>query len=137
MTTFFGFGLADNMFPLNCEMTRCALTPEEARGIVKEGVEACLNPSHAATICVMRERFDIEVTIPPKAPIVSLKPGDRLLIMAVSGLPRLEGRHEYTPEEVKAATFRFGIWTVRKQGWRYAEPWGDTGGPPPHMPGAL
>lgn len=50
--------------------------------------------------------------IPQKAPVVALKKGDRLLVMGVSGLPRLEGRHEYTAEEVAAAKFRFGLYTV-------------------------
>ncbi len=109
---FFGFGLADSMFPTSCSASRRDLTPEEARGVVSEGVEPCLNPSHSETIRVMRERFGIEVAIPVKAPVVSLKAGDRLLVMAVSGLPRLEGRHEYTPEEVQSAKFRFGLWTV-------------------------
>jgi hypothetical protein len=112
MATFFGFAVADNMFPAACTVSRREVSPEEAKAMIGEGVEPCLNPSHAATIEVMRGRFGIEVVIPPKAPVVSLKVGDRLLVMAVSGLPRLEGRHEYTPEEVQGAKFRFGIWTV-------------------------
>jgi len=112
MTTFFGFGLADNMFPTNCQMTRRDLTPEEAREVIAEGVEVCLNPSHAPTIGVMRTRFGINVDIPAKAPLASLKLGDRLLVMGVSGLPRLEGRHEYTADEINSAKFRFGLWIV-------------------------
>jgi len=110
--TYFGFGMADNMFPAECSVSRRELTPEEARAVIAEGVEVCLNPSHALTIGVMRERFAIDVAIPAKAPFASLKSGDRLLVMAVSGLPRLEGRHEYTPEEIANAKFRFGLWTV-------------------------
>ena len=110
--TFFGFGLADNMFPASCSVSRRELNSDEAKSVVAEGVEACLNPSHAETIKVMRGRYGIEVAIPQKAPVVSLTAGDRILIMAVSGLPRLEGRHEYTPEEVQSAKFRFGLWTV-------------------------
>ena len=48
-------------------------------------------------------RFGIDVVIPEKPPIVSLHPGDSVIVMAVRGLPRLEGRHEYTPEEVAGA----------------------------------
>lgn len=112
-TTFFGFGIADSMFPeARTDLVRESLTPEQARAVIAEGVESCLNPSHALTIAVMRERFGIDVTIPPKAPIVALKLGDRLLVMGVTGLPRLEGRHEYTAEEIQNAKFRFGLYTI-------------------------
>lgn len=111
-TTYFGFGMADNMFPASCSASRRELSSDEAKILIEAGVEPCLNPSHKETIRVMTDRFEIEVAIPEKAPIVSLKAGDRLLVLAVSGLPRLEGRHEYTPEEVGAAKFRFGLWTV-------------------------
>lgn len=110
--TYFGFGLADNMFPANCQVTRRDLAPEEAREIITEGVDVCLNPTHALTIEAMRTRFGIDVVIPAKAPLANLKFGDRLLVMGVSGLPRLEGRHEYTKEEIDNAKFRFGLWTV-------------------------
>lgn len=112
MTTFFGFGLADNMFPASCSVSRRDLVPEEAKVVIAEGVEVCLNPSHALTIEAMRTRFGINVEIPAKAPFANLKFGDRLLVMGVSGLPRLEGRHEYTREEIDNAKFRFGLWTV-------------------------
>lgn len=113
MQTFFGFGLADGMFPAGeCTIARRDLTPDEARAVIEQGVVPCLNPSHALTIGVMRERFGVNVPIPERAPIVALKSGDRLLVMGVSGLPRLEGRHEYTAEEITAAKFRFGLYTV-------------------------
>lgn len=111
--TFFGFGLADNMFPAGkSTIRRQDLTPEEAKVVVETGIEPCLNPSHALTIGAMRERFGIEVAIPAKAPIAKLAVGDQLLVMGVSGLPRLEGRHEYTAEEITGAQFRFGLYTV-------------------------
>ncbi|MBM3204854.1 hypothetical protein FJZ48_02640 [Candidatus Uhrbacteria bacterium] len=113
MRTFFGFGIADNMFPAGeTTIRRRDLTPDEAKTVIQEGVEPCLNPSHALTIGVMRERYGINVEIPAKAPIVNLGKGDNLLIMGVSGLPRLEGRHEYTAEEVAGAKFRFGLYTI-------------------------
>ena len=114
MTTFFGFGIADNMFPMETvSIQRESLSSELARLVIDAGVEPCLNPSHALTIGVMRERFGIDVVIPQMAPIVSLHAGDRLLVMGVSGLPRLEGRHEYTADEIAAAKFRFGLYTVK------------------------
>lgn len=113
MTTFFGFGLADNMFPAGeSTISRRDLTPEQAKAIIAEGIEVCLNPSHALTIGVMQTRYGIEVAIPAKAPMAKLGHGDRLLVMGVSGLPRLEGRHEYTAEEVAGANFRFGLYCV-------------------------
>ncbi len=113
MTTFFGFGLADSMFNGDVTVARKELTLHEAKLLIERGVVPCLNPSHAETIRVMRERFGIDVLIPDKAPIVKLGFGDRLILMAVSGLPRLEGRHEYTPAEINGAVFRFALWTVQ------------------------
>jgi hypothetical protein len=112
MRTFFGFAIADSMFPAECDLHRETLTPEQAREVIAAGVEVCLNPSHSLTIGVMQARYGIEVVIPVRAPIVALKSGDRLLVMGVSGLPRLEGRHEYTAGEIEAAQFRFGLYTV-------------------------
>ena len=113
MKTFFGFGIADNMFPTGeCTIRRRDVNPEQARELIAGGVEVCLNPSHAATIGVMRGKYGIDVAIPVKAPIVALQRGDRLLVMGVSGLPRLENRHEYTAEEVAGARFRFGLYEI-------------------------
>lgn len=110
--TFFGFGVAPSMFPSECLIAKRALTPEQAKGIVEEGVVPCLNPSHKASIDAMQSRFGIEVAIPAKAPVVKVEVGDRLLVMGVSGLPRLEGRHEYTEAEIAGAKFDFSLWTV-------------------------
>jgi hypothetical protein len=110
--TYFGFGVAPSMFPAVCEISKRGLTPDQAKGVIEEGVEPCLNPSHKASIDAMRSRFGIEVGIPEKAPSVKLVAGDRLLVMGVSGLPRLEGRHEYTTDEVAGARFDFSLWTV-------------------------
>ncbi len=112
MATFFGFGISPSMFPRACAISKKGLTPEQAKAVIAEGVEACLNPSHKASIDVMTQRFGIEVAIPAKAPSVKLGNGDRLLVMGVSGLPRLENRHEYTSEEVQSARFDFSLWMV-------------------------
>jgi len=112
MKTYFGFGVAPSMFPMECEISKRPISPEQAKAVIAEGVEPCLNPSHKASIDVMQARFGIEVAIPAKAPSVKLKNGDRLVVMGVSGLPRLEGRHEYTPEEVQGAKFAFSLFTV-------------------------
>jgi hypothetical protein len=111
MTTYFGFAMADGMFPGECAISRKPLTPEQVRGKL-EGAVICLNPSHKPTIEAARSRFGLPITIPEKAPTVSLGKGDSLLVMAVRGLLRLEGRHEYTPEEIGKAEFAFGEWTV-------------------------
>jgi len=112
MPTFFGFGLADNMFPASCIVTRRELTPAAAKDIIEAGISPCLNPSHKLTIDAMGSRFGIVIEIPAKAAVISLKTGDSLLVMGVVGLPRLEGRHEYTQDEIDGAKFRFGLWTV-------------------------
>ena len=60
----------------------------------------------------MQTRFGIEVEIPARAPQVLIGVGERVLVMGVLGLPRLEGRHEYTAEEVAGAKFNFALFTV-------------------------
>ena len=119
MAIFFGFGMADNMFPAAYEgdIERKLLTPDEAKALIEQdgadGTNICLNPSHAATIAVMNNRFDIRCKIPAKAPLVSLSVGDTLIVMGVSGLPRLEGRHEYSQDEIDGAVFRFASYTLK------------------------
>src|SRR3989338_10680885 len=98
--TYFGFGIAPSMFPLNCTIKKQTLSVEQAKETIAAGVVSCLNPSHKASIDVMQTRFGISVEIPPKAPSVVVQNGEAALVMGVSGLPRLENRHEYTPEEV-------------------------------------
>jgi hypothetical protein len=100
------------MFPANCTIVRRELTVEAVRELVGAGVVSCLNPSHTATIAVMETRFGLAVEIPAKAPSVALVNGDRLVVLGVSGLPRLEGRHEYTEAEVQGAKFSFSLFTV-------------------------
>lgn len=111
-TTFFGFGVAPSMFPASCGITKVALTPEAAQAIIEEGISPCLNPSHKASIDAMTIRFGIVCPIPDRAATIKLEAGDRLLVMGISGLPRLEGRHEYTEAEVASARFDFSLWTV-------------------------
>lgn len=110
--TYFGFALADGMFSGNCTITRRELSVDEAKAVVVQGVESCLNPSHKATIDAMRSRFGIDVAIPETPPRVSLGVGDSVIVMGVRGLPRLTDRHEYTVEEIEKATFSFSVYTV-------------------------
>jgi hypothetical protein len=112
MTVFFGFALADSMFRGNVTIARRELSVGEVHGRVGSGVVSCCNPSHAATIAAMRERYGIDVPIPEMPPRVELAAGDRVIVMGVRGLPRLTERHEYTPEEIAQATFRFAEYLV-------------------------
>lgn len=117
--TYFGFALADSMFEGECVITRepaDAGTVEAAMHSAAMGVGefiSCCNPSHEATIAAMRSRFGLEVPIPATPPRVTLGVGDAVIVMGVRGLPRLTDRHEYTEEEVAAASFQFSIYTVR------------------------
>ena len=111
MTTYFGFALADSMFTGNCQISRVELGIVSAKVVVRDAV-ACLNPSHAATIAAMRERFGIEIAIPESPPKVSLGSGDAILVMGVRGLPRLTDRHEYTHAEIESATFSFALYRI-------------------------
>ena len=108
---YFGFALADSMFQGDCVIRRKALSVEEVKAMEKE-LTPCLNPSHKATIDAMRSRFGIDVEIPEQPPRVSVGIGDSVVVMGVRGLPRLTDRHEYTEEEIAAATFSFSEYTV-------------------------
>lgn len=120
---FFGFALADSMLANVSEIKRISLTAEEAKERIAQaqGLQAqgenvefipCLNPSHQATIAAMQQRFGIEVPIPATPPQVALEMGDHLIVMGVRGLPRLTDRHEYTAEEIEAATFAFTLYAI-------------------------
>lgn len=115
MKTYFGFALADSMFPATCEMIRHPLSVQSVDWLLRDGpVEFCLNPSHVPTIEAARSRFGLEIQVPEVAPNVTLERGDSLILMSVRGLPRLGAdRKEYTTEEISSATFSFGIWTVQ------------------------
>lgn len=110
---YFGFAVADGMFANErTELVRKIVSVEEVRALVAQGVIPALNPSHIATINAMRQRFDLMVEVPERAPLVSLVEGDQLVVMSVRGLPRREGVAEYTQAEVDSATFVFSLWTV-------------------------
>jgi hypothetical protein len=116
MTTFFGFALADSMMTASGTLRRYALTADEAKGLLAlPGVVPCLNPSHKATINAMQARYGIDVAIPATAPQVVLGHGDKLIVMGVRGLPRLDAtRHEYTNGEISSASFTFSLYTWQK-----------------------
>ena len=103
------------MFPTTCTIRKQELSVEQAKEVIAGGVISCLNPSHTASINVMKDRFGVSVEIPPKAPSVALQNGDRLVVMGVSGLPRLENRHEYTTVEVEGAKFNFSVFAVSEE----------------------
>lgn len=112
MKTYFGFAISDSMFPSEANAVKTEISVEQIRNLANAGeLTPCLNPSHKATIDVMESRFDIHVNIPERAPMVSLNVGDRVIVMGVRGLPRKEGRAEYTPNEIEGAKFSFSIWT--------------------------
>ena len=111
---YFGFAVSDSMFNGDVTVTRGVLDVDAVKYILsKNDVIPCLNPSHVPTIIAMRERFGINVEVPEKAPQVSLELGDRLIVMGVRGLPRLDAtRHEYTQAEIESAAFIFSVWEV-------------------------
>lgn len=112
-TTFFGFAISDSMFSGDLTVSRKILSSQEAKEIIKQGVTPCLNPSHAATIAAMGEKFGISCEIPKTAPRVNMTRGDKLVLLQVGGLPRLDAtRHEYTRDEIERASFAFSIWEV-------------------------
>ena len=110
--TYFGFAVADGMFPLEATIKKLPLKAEQVRKMVEIGVEPCLNPSHEATIVAMRDKYGIDVPIPKTPPRVSLNKGDRVVVMGVRGLPRLTDNRHYTSEEIENVTFAFSIYEV-------------------------
>ncbi len=112
---FFGFALANGMFLGDCKIHRRVISLEEAKEVIDQGVESCLNRFHTATVDAMHQRFGIKVDVPETPPNVQLGNGDSILVMGVQGLPRLTGdRHHYTDEEVASATFEFVLYAVLK-----------------------
>ena len=130
MTIYFGFAIADGMFPPKVAASRQPLTTAEAVALISAGgVVPALNPYHRATIAAMRNRFGIEVEIPESPPKINLKAGDKFIVMSVRGLPRLTEAREYTDEEIASATFAFGLWMIhaeldRLQGLKDLNSWG-------------
>ena len=119
---FFGFALADSMFE-DGTITRRTLDmsddSDELESLLLDAADAgnfvsCCNPSHVATIDAMRQRFGLFISIPDTPPRVKLADGDEVLVMGVRGLPRLTDRHEYTTDEIAAATFSFTLYTYSK-----------------------
>lgn len=111
---FFGFALADSMFKGDCSIIRKSIDVDTVRQMAEESkLTPCLNPSHKATIDAMNGKFGISIAIPDAPPKVSLDTGDSVIVMGVRGLPRLTDRHEYTEDEIAAATFTFSIYTVQ------------------------
>lgn len=109
---YFGFAIADSMFEGDVAIKRRQIGVDAVKALIGQGVIPCLNPSHVATIDAMRRRFEIDVDIPSTPPQVKLGDGDELIVMGVRGLPRMTDRHEYTEEEIAAATFSFSLYTV-------------------------
>lgn len=109
---YFSFAIADSMLPPTATATRHPLTVAEAAATIRSGVVSACNPSHAATIAALETRHGIRVEIPERAPIIKLAVGDSLIVFSPRGLPRLEGRHEYTELEIINADFVFGLWEV-------------------------
>jgi len=117
MTVYFGFAVADAMFTAPyCLVERTVLTLDEVRQAVADGVTPCFNPNHPATIDAMRQRFGISLPVPESAPTITLEPKDTLIVMSHRGLPRLEGRSEYTADEIDRAVFTFSRYRVLRSG---------------------
>jgi hypothetical protein len=115
MTTFFGFAIADSMFPNTCTVNRDPLTLEEFITILKtNSITSCCNGSHESTVSALNSLLPSGVTIqiPETPPMVKLSKGDRIIVMSVRGLPRLTDNRHYTDEEINNASFVFGTWTV-------------------------
>lgn len=93
-----------SQFPVNLNVQE--ITPEEVKSFLQEA-ESCCNPSHQATLIALKEKYGLEISVPPTPPRVLLKVTDEIVVLQVSGLPRLTDRHEYNSEEIEKAKFTF------------------------------
>ena len=111
-TTFVGLAIADGMFPETAAATRRPLTVEEAKGLIEAGVASCCNPSHKLTLDALNTKHGIVVPVPEKAPFVSLKAGDKVIVLSARFPRRLAEGEIWTTEDVEKAMFKFGLWEV-------------------------
>lgn len=113
-TTYIGFAVADSMFSSSALIKKEAVSIESIKELIESGsVSSCCNPSHVATLDALKARYDVVVPVPEKAPIVTLKKGESVVVLSARGLPRLDAtRHEYTSEEIEKASFAFSKYTV-------------------------
>ena len=111
MTTFFGFALADSMFPECCFIQKQTIDPFFEKEVIEAAVNCC-NGSHRATVEAAEERFGLALEIPEQPPRVALKAGDSIIVMGVRGLPRLKDRRHYSSEEIEGASFVFSRYDV-------------------------
>jgi len=114
---YIGFAIADSMLPRQCVVRKMPIAPSALRLMLADAPPdqpwvVIANPSHAATFDALRRRFGIDLPVPDRAPVVSLAPGDELIVCSVRGLPRLADRHEYTPEEIEGAEFACSYYRV-------------------------
>src|SRR5271154_2172161 len=85
---YFGFAIADSMFPETCIGQRRPISVEEVKALMEAGYISCCNPQHRATNEAAGVRYGLNIEVPERAPLVSLKAGDRVIVMSVRGLPR-------------------------------------------------
>lgn len=115
--TYFGFAVADGMFSGDAVVTRRILDAAGAKSLIEAAkaagsFESAINASHVPTVEAMASRFGLEVEVPAIPPKIVLGEGDAFVVMSVRGLARLEGRTQYTEDEIAKATFTFAIWQV-------------------------
>lgn len=115
MTRYFGFAFSAAMLPPgDITLAKRDVSAEAVIALLEEGYVSCLNPSHKETIQAAHSRFGLNVQVPETAPRVILQPGDEMIVMQVTGLPRLTDQHEYTAEQIQSAQFVFvlvRLWT--------------------------
>lgn len=110
MTTYFGFAVADSMFPTTCTLKKQPF--DVADKIEIEKAVSCCNGSHTETVEAANTRFGLSIQIPEKPPTISLGVGDSIIVMSVRGLPRLTDQRHYSAEEIAKASFVFSEYTV-------------------------
>lgn len=111
--TFVGLAMSSTMFAEEALLVRMPIGAQRVMDIAEsEECVSCVNPSHAATIDALREKFGITLPIPETAPKVSLEPGDTLVVLSARFSRRLAEGERYSAEEVAAATFEFVAYAV-------------------------
>lgn len=109
---YIGLAFSLSMLQEDCKLDVKNISVEKVEDYLYWKPISCCNPSHSATLQALKEKFGLQVEVPTTPPRVTLTKGDCILVLQVSGLPRLTDRHEYTSEEVDKAKFNFQMVTV-------------------------
>jgi len=90
-----------------------ALTPEDVRMMLRAPHTSCCAREDKCILDIIRHRFDIDISIPITPFRHSLRRGDRVIIIVVANIRRLEYWDSYTREDLRKARIFFRLYTIQ------------------------